>query len=86
MTFSQPSWPPWPPPSQHDRDEIRDRIKDSEHSILDIKGTQENHGRRLTRLEAAAAIILWALLNGKALEAAPGTADLAANILRGLIK
>ena len=86
MTFSQPSWPPWPPPSPHDRDEMRDRMKDSEHAIAEIRGTQDGHGRRLTRLEAAAALILWLLANGKAFEVTPQAAELTANILRGLIK
>ena len=82
------------PPSPWERElHLRDRLKDLEHassdhqhSLDDQGATVKDHGRRLTRLEAGVAIILWLLANSKAASLTPEAAHIAASILKGLTR
>jgi hypothetical protein len=75
----------WPSPSPHDM-EHRDRLKDLEHQATDHTARLDSHEQQLTWHRAALGLVLWILLQGKALDYAPEAAGTIAAILKGLGK
>lgn len=78
---------------QQDRDALRDRMKDCEHTL-------EDHDHRLTRTEkkqgetdtkvawqtAAIGLLAWAFLNTKLAAWTPEVASIVATVLKGLLR
>jgi hypothetical protein len=95
MTASRDDWPSGPPEwsRQRDRDEMRDRLKDAEHTLV-------AHGEHLTQIDhwkagtdtklswqtAAIGFLAWTILNKTLSAWTPELADLVATALKGLLR
>jgi hypothetical protein len=95
MTASQDEWPSGLPEwsRQRDRDEMRDRLKDAEHTLTE-------HGEHLAQIDhwkgaketqlswqtAAIGFLAWTLLNKQLAAWTPELAEIVAQVLKGLLR
>ena len=95
MTASQDEWPSGLPEwsRQRDRDEMRDRLKDAEHILVDHSAHLERidqwRGGTDTKLSwqtAAIGFLAWTLLNKQLAAWTPELAELVAQVLKGLLR